>query len=70
MVTFELASLLINTTIVTLVVFNVRRAMWGVFLVFALGTIGNLLSASLLEKALFTPVTALLSFLAYRLTKK
>jgi hypothetical protein len=44
-------------------------AAWVMFGVFALNTIGNLLSNSGLERIIFTPITVLLSVLSYRLAK-
>ncbi len=42
-------------------------SMWVVFAYFVLNTLGNLASSSSLEKAIFTPVSLVLSILALRL---
>ncbi|MCB1327113.1 MAG: hypothetical protein H7A21_03965 [Spirochaetales bacterium] len=44
-----------------------RIGIWLVVFVFALNTLGNLLPVTALERWLFTPVTALLALLSFRL---
>ncbi len=44
-----------------------KAGMWLLFILFSLNTVGNLFAVSILEKALFTPITILLAFFALRL---
>jgi hypothetical protein len=45
----------------------IQTALWLMFAIFMLNTIGNLLSLNRFEKWAFTPLTILLSFLSLRL---
>lgn len=50
--------------------FRVMRGIfWGMFVLFILNTVGNLLSANSMEKIIFTPVTALLAFFSFILAR-
>jgi len=48
----------------------IRIGLWVMVIIFSLNTIGNLLAETMLEKAIFTPLTILLALMSYRLTKK
>ncbi|WP_224995524.1 hypothetical protein [Cesiribacter sp. SM1] len=45
----------------------IKTALWAMFLLFLLNTVGNLFSNNELEKMLFTPLTLLLSLFSLRL---
>lgn len=76
---FESVSLMINVLLVVVVYrrfkYGMRSMAMAVFLwfftaLFMLNTLGNLLAESMLEKLIFSPVTALCAFLLFRLTIK
>ncbi len=48
----------------------VRIGLWVMVIIFSLNTIGNLLAETMLERAIFTPLTILLALMSYRLAKK
>lgn len=81
MVAFEAISFIVNLIIILLVLLRVdyiktsrtnitRISMWIISSIFALNTLGNIFSASSLERAIFTPLTLLLALLTYRLALK
>jgi heme/copper-type cytochrome/quinol oxidase subunit 4 len=81
MIAFETISFIINLIIILLVLLRVgyiktsrtnltRISMWVIFGIFVLNTVGNLFSASSLERAIFTPLTLLLALLTGRLALK
>ncbi len=78
MVTFESISILVNLLIIYFVLVRgghinfpkpelAQMVMWLICGLFVLNTIGNLLSVSSLERAIFTPLTIVLSILTFRL---
>ncbi|AKD02433.1 hypothetical protein POKO110462_10430 [Pontibacter korlensis] len=79
MLMFEITSIIINLTMLTVVgvhagVLNVRvnrkvvkSALWVMFALFLLNTVGNLFSNNETEKLIFTPLTILLSLFCLRL---
>lgn len=77
-IVFEAVSLLINLIIGYIVLVRggyiatsrprvIQAGIWIVCFLFILNTVGNLFSASSLERAIFTPLTLLLALLTYRL---
>lgn len=79
MVVFETVSIVINLTILAIISLKaglirvrlhpviLRVAFWLLCGLFLLNTIGNLMSNNTLEQLLFTPLTAILSMLCFRL---
>lgn len=79
MIRFEIISLLINGVMMAVVLANagviqlalphwlLQLAFWAMAVLFLLNTVGNLLSTSPLEKAIFTPITLLLFLCSLRL---
>jgi hypothetical protein len=79
MVSFESVSILVNLLMLGLVAIKgnflkikiqpgiVKIALWAMFGLFFLNTIGNLLSTNLFEKAVFAPITFILSLFCLRL---
>ncbi|TCS43771.1 hypothetical protein [Reinekea marinisedimentorum] len=79
---FEAFSLLLNVAMLMVVLIRlgwlavplparvVSALLWLMVLLFALNTVGNLFSLSLIEAVVFTPVTAACALLALRLAKK
>jgi hypothetical protein len=47
----------------------IRVALWAMFVLFLLNTLGNLFSKNEFEKLFFTPLTLLLSFFSLRLAR-
>jgi hypothetical protein len=81
MIVFEAISFIVNLIIIFLILLragyirtsrtNITRiSMWVIFGIFVLNTVGNLFSASSLERAIFTPLTLLLALLTGRLAMK
>jgi hypothetical protein len=82
MVSFESISIAVNCFMLIIVLmraniinFNnhpvkIRVALWTMFVLFCLNTIGNFLAETLLEKIIFTPMTLILALLSYRLAIK
>jgi hypothetical protein len=76
---FEVLSVCINLLMIVLVSIKtrflktsvnqkvLRITLWIMFVLFALNTIGNILSVNSFEKIVFTPLTIILSFLSLRL---
>lgn len=76
---FEVISVVINLFMIFIVLLKgqyinlavrvkwINGILWGMVLLFALNTIGNLLSASTMETILFTPVTFLSALLCLRI---
>ena len=76
---FELLSIFVNLLMIFIVSVKekflnvkihrkvIQIALWLMFAIFILNTIGNLLSANRFEKLAFTPATIILSFLSLRL---
>lgn len=74
MLVFESLSVFINTVMLAVVASHagfvkwriprklVRFALWAMFIIFLLNSIGNLLSENETEKMVFTPLTILLAF--------
>jgi hypothetical protein len=79
MYTFEAISLAINIALIIVIVVKgnyikpivnpkvVKGVLWALTLLFALNTLGNMLSLSTLEAILFTPMTAIASILCCRM---
>ena len=79
MVKLEIASIAVNLIMFTVVAIKagllkvrvkpivVQVALWAMAVLFMLNTLGNLFSNNELEKALFTPLTLLLSVFCFRL---
>ncbi len=79
MVSFEGVSILVNLLMLGVVAIKgnflkmniqpgiVKIALWAMFGLFLLNTIGNLLSTNLFEKAVFAPITFILSLFCLRL---
>lgn len=79
MVSFETVSILINLLMLGVVAIKgnvikinvnpslMRIALWAMFGLFLLNTLGNLFSTNLFEKAVFTPITFVLSLFCLRL---
>ncbi|GAB3194317.1 hypothetical protein ABID22_000258 [Pontibacter aydingkolensis] len=79
MLSFEAASIAINLAMLAVVAIHsgvlkirvnrkvIRVALWAMFILFLLNTVGNLLSENQAEKMVFTPVTFLLSVFSLRL---
>lgn len=79
MMSFESISILVNLLMLGIVAikgnflkFNihpriVKAALWAMFGLFLLNTVGNLLSTNLFEKAVFAPITLVLSLFCLRL---
>lgn len=77
----ELISILVNLAIVAFILgyleilpirlsANRYRILFlALFMLFALNTVGNLLSDSELEKVIFTPITALLAWMFFQLSR-
>lgn len=76
---FELFSICVNSIMILIVMMKTKFlrisinqkvlqiALWIMFSLFVLNTIGNLLSVNKIEKIIFTPLTVILSFLSFRL---
>jgi hypothetical protein len=79
MIQYETASILINVLMISVVAVYaghlrinmkpmiIKVALWIMFVIFLLNTIGNLFSTSEWEKIIFTPITLLLSIFSLRL---
>lgn len=79
MLRFEAISLSVNMVLIALVAVKggllrvainpmvLKIAFWLMAGIFLLNTLGNLLSTSMLEKVLFTPLTLILAILSFRL---
>lgn len=79
MVRFEWVSILVNFVMLFVVLLAARVipnnvpsiifqvAFWMMAVLFLMNTVGNLLSNSAMEKAIFTPITALLALCSLRL---
>lgn len=79
MVSFETVSILLNLLMLGIVAIKgkvlkinihpslIRIALWAMFGLFLLNTLGNLLSANLFEKTVFSPITLMLSLFCLRL---
>lgn len=82
MYVFEIISILVNILLLTVLLLKgnlikhkindkiIIGILWFFVLVFALNTIGNLLSESLFEKAVFTPLTLISSLLIWIIIRK
>jgi len=76
---FEIMGLIVNTLIILIVAMKagyVRQVLpqklmiivlWGLAMMFALNTVGNLFASTAFEKILFTPMTLLSTYLFFRL---
>lgn len=79
MLSFEAVSILMNLVMLAVVAIKanilrvhvnrtvIRVALWLMFFLFLLNTLGNVLSNNHLEKIIFTPLTFLLAFFSLRL---
>lgn len=79
---FELVSILINLLMLAIVLIKVEifkakanmkfinYAIWTIFAIFMLNTVGNIFSENSFEKAVFTPVTFIASLFSLRLVLK
>lgn len=79
MLNFEASSIFINLVMLGIVSlkagllkapvspFFIRTALWGMFALFLLNTLGNLASVNDFEKMVFTPMTLLLALFSLRL---
>jgi hypothetical protein len=79
MIQFEMVSILINVLMISVVAIYggylsihikpmiIKVALWIMFVLFFLNTIGNLFSISEWEKIIFTPITFLLAIFSLRL---
>lgn len=82
MIPFEITSLILNVLMLAVVAIHsgylkvsinpmiIKAALWFMFVLFLLNTLGNLFSSNELEKMVFTPLTILLSVFSLRLTFK
>lgn len=82
MYSFETISLIINVFIILLVAVRAQYLkiqlpkilltvlLWLFVIIFSLNTVGNIVSLSFIEAAVFTPITLLSAFLFYKLTLK
>jgi hypothetical protein len=82
MISFELTSIALNLVMLCIVAVKAglltlnlkpivfKVAFWGMFVLFAVNTIGNFLSNNELERMIFTPLTLLLSMFSLRLAIK
>lgn len=81
MVAFETVSLVLNSVMLFIVSIKaglikipihitiIRVALWLMFALFVLNTVGNLLSKNQLEQIIFTPLTAILAICCFRLAR-
>lgn len=82
MIPFEITSLALNSVMLGIVLMQagllkvnvkpivLKVAFWCMFVLFAMNTIGNILSTNELERVIFTPLTLLLSVFSLRLAIK
>jgi hypothetical protein len=81
LIPFEIFSILVNLLFLSIAlarakIFNpgfspgfIKGGLWAIVVIFALNTIGNLLSTSEMEKLIFTPITALTTILGFFLAR-
>lgn len=79
MLVFESVSILLNTLMMSVVAVRIKflkisisqklitGILWGMTVLFAVNTVGNLFAVSSWETIIFTPITAILSILSLRL---
>ncbi|MEJ8755417.1 hypothetical protein WG947_00295 [Pontibacter sp. H259] len=79
MLTFEAVSITLNLLMIAVVAIYagflkvnipadiIKIALWAMFTLFLMNTIGNFFSINFFEKIIFTPLTFILSFLSFKL---
>lgn len=79
MVGFELVSITLNLLMLAIVLHKggfvkerfskrvIKTALWAMFALFIVNTVGNLLSVNEIEKLVFTPLTILLALFSFKL---
>jgi hypothetical protein len=82
MINFEIGSILLNFLMLAIVAIHadiiklqvhrivVKIALWLMVVIFALNTVGNLLSLNEMERIIFTPLTLLLAIFSFILAMK
>ncbi len=82
MIVFETASILLNSLFLFVVLVKanyliisissvfLKIILWGMVVIFALNTVGNLFAINPWEKYLATPITLILSLLSYKIAKE